>query len=142
LRGQQGRQTRLRCQAPARDSRLATSRSLAALVAQNSFPNGTGILGRLSLLDRAESGSLAESAARATNGQSAQSLGFRALRDWPSQPQDTRAATMQAWLTGAIITGDGSTPTADIQTVIGRPPTSFHTFAERHATAWTSKEQR
>jgi hypothetical protein len=33
---------------------LATSRSLAALVAQPSFPNGTGILGRLSLLDRAE----------------------------------------------------------------------------------------
>jgi hypothetical protein len=45
---------------------VATSRSLAALVAQHSFPNGTGILGRLSLLDRAESGSLAESAARAT----------------------------------------------------------------------------
>jgi hypothetical protein len=45
---------------------LVTSRSLAALVAQHSFPNGTGILGRLSLLDRAESGSLAESAARAT----------------------------------------------------------------------------
>lgn len=45
---------------------LATSRSLAALVAQHSFPNGTGILGRLSLLDRAESGSLVESAARAT----------------------------------------------------------------------------
>ena len=33
--------------------------------AQLSFPNGTGILGRLSLLDRAESRSLAESAARA-----------------------------------------------------------------------------
>jgi hypothetical protein len=49
---------------------------------------------------------------------------------------------MQVRLTGAIITGDGSTPTADIQTVIGRPPTGFHTFAERHATAWTSKEQR
>jgi hypothetical protein len=37
-----------------------------ALLAQPSFPNGTGILGRLSLLDRAESGSLADSAARAT----------------------------------------------------------------------------
>ena len=45
---------------------LATSRSIAALVAQPSFPNGTGILGRLSLLDRAESGSLAEGAASAT----------------------------------------------------------------------------
>jgi hypothetical protein len=42
---------------------------------------------------------------------------------------------MLAWLTGAIITGDGSTPTADIQTANGRPPTSFQTFAERHATA-------
>ena len=83
-----------------------------------------------------------ESAGTATNRQSAQSLGFRALRDWPSQPQDTRAATMQVWLTGAVIIGDGSKPTADIQTVIGRPPTSFHTFAECRAAAWTSKEQR
>ncbi|MGZ6670421.1 MAG: hypothetical protein ACXVH3_37870, partial [Solirubrobacteraceae bacterium] len=39
---------------------LATSRSPTAVVAQHPFPNGTGILGRLSLLDR-ESGSLAES---------------------------------------------------------------------------------
>ena len=31
-------------------------------------------------------------------------------------------------------------PTADIETVIGRPPTSFEAFAERHATAWTTKE--
>jgi hypothetical protein len=46
---------------------LATSRSIAALVVQPSFPNGTGILGRLSLLDRAESGCLAESAASATS---------------------------------------------------------------------------
>jgi hypothetical protein len=38
-------------------------------------------------------------------------------------------------VTGAIITGDGSTPSADIETVIGRPPTTFHTCAERHATA-------
>ena len=47
---------------------MATSRSIAALAAQPSFPNGTGILGRLALMDRAESGSLAESAARATKG--------------------------------------------------------------------------
>jgi uncharacterized protein YbjT (DUF2867 family) len=51
-------------------------------------------------------------------------------------------ASMLRWLTGAIIAGDGSTPTADIETVIDRPPTSFHAFAQRHATAWTSKLQR
>jgi hypothetical protein len=45
---------------------LATSRSIAALVAQPSFPNGTGIVGRLALLDGAESGSLARSAVWAT----------------------------------------------------------------------------
>jgi uncharacterized protein YbjT (DUF2867 family) len=47
---------------------------------------------------------------------------------------------MLRWLTGAIIAGEGSTPTADIETVIGRPATSFHAFAERHATAWTSDD--
>jgi len=50
-------------------------------------------------------------------------------------PQDNRVVTMQVWLTAAIITGDGPTSTADIQTAIRRPPTSFHMFAERHATA-------
>lgn len=45
---------------------LATSRSIAALVAQPSFPSGTVILGRLPLLDHAEGGTLAESAAWAT----------------------------------------------------------------------------
>jgi uncharacterized protein YbjT (DUF2867 family) len=51
-------------------------------------------------------------------------------------------ASMLGWLTGAIIAGDGSTPAADIENVIGRPPTSFHAFAERHATAWTRNRQR
>lgn len=51
-------------------------------------------------------------------------------------------ASMLRWLTGAIIAGAGSTPTADIETVIDRPPTSFHAFAQRHATAWTNKVQR
>jgi uncharacterized protein YbjT (DUF2867 family) len=50
-------------------------------------------------------------------------------------------APMLRWLTGAIIAGRGSTPTADIETVINRPPTSFQAFAQRHATAWTRKEQ-
>jgi uncharacterized protein YbjT (DUF2867 family) len=51
-------------------------------------------------------------------------------------------APMLRWLTGAIIAGEGSTPTADVETVVRRPPTSFNAFAERHATAWTTKEQR
>jgi uncharacterized protein YbjT (DUF2867 family) len=50
-------------------------------------------------------------------------------------------APMLRWLTGAIIAGDGSTPATDVETVIGRPPTSFQAFAERHAPARTSKEQ-
>jgi uncharacterized protein YbjT (DUF2867 family) len=50
-------------------------------------------------------------------------------------------APMLRWLTDAIIAGHGSTPTADIETVIGRPPHSFHAFAERHASVWTSEEE-
>lgn len=49
-------------------------------------------------------------------------------------------APMLRWLSGAIINGDGSTPSSDIEAVIGRPPTSFHAFAERHATAWAREE--
>jgi uncharacterized protein YbjT (DUF2867 family) len=49
-------------------------------------------------------------------------------------------APMLRWLTGSIIAGEGSTPTADIETVIGRPATTFHAFAERHATARTSDD--
>jgi uncharacterized protein YbjT (DUF2867 family) len=49
-------------------------------------------------------------------------------------------APMLRWLTGAIIAGDGSRPNADIETVMGRPPTSFHAFAERHATVWAREE--
>jgi uncharacterized protein YbjT (DUF2867 family) len=49
-------------------------------------------------------------------------------------------APMLRWLTGAIIAGEGSTPTADIETVTGRPATTFHAFAERHPTAWTSDD--
>jgi uncharacterized protein YbjT (DUF2867 family) len=50
-------------------------------------------------------------------------------------------AAMLRWLTGAIIAGDGSIPTADVETVIGRSPTSFRAFAERHASVWTSEEE-
>jgi uncharacterized protein YbjT (DUF2867 family) len=46
-------------------------------------------------------------------------------------------AVVLRWLTGTIITGNGSTPTDDIEKVTGRPAASFHAFAERNARAWT-----
>jgi uncharacterized protein YbjT (DUF2867 family) len=49
-------------------------------------------------------------------------------------------AVMLRWLTGAIIGGDGSRPTGDVETVTGRPPASFEAFARRHAAAWTTPE--
>lgn len=48
-------------------------------------------------------------------------------------------AVMMRWLTGAIIAGNGATPTADIEKVTGRPATSFLKFAERNAYTWTSE---
>ena len=50
-------------------------------------------------------------------------------------------APMLTWLTAAIITGHGSTPTADVEKVLGRPPTSFQTFGERNAAAWAREHQ-
>ena len=49
--------------------------------------------------------------------------------------------TTPRWLTGAIIAGNGSTPTEDVDTIIGRPATSFEAFAER-AAAWTTGEDK
>lgn len=46
-------------------------------------------------------------------------------------------AVVLRWLTGAIITGNGATPTGDIEKVTGRPATTFRDFAERNAHAWT-----
>ena len=40
----------------------------------------------------------------------------------------------------AIIAGDGSRPTGDVETVTGRPPASFEAFARRNAAAWTTPE--
>jgi uncharacterized protein YbjT (DUF2867 family) len=51
-------------------------------------------------------------------------------------------AVMLRWLTGAIIAGDGSEPTGDIETVAGRPPGSFEAFARRNAAAWTTPEDK
>ena len=47
-------------------------------------------------------------------------------------------AVMLRWLTGAIISGNGSRPNDDIEKVTGRPPTTFHDFARRSADAWLS----
>jgi hypothetical protein len=49
-------------------------------------------------------------------------------------------APMLRWLTGAIVTGNGSTPTGDVETVLGRPATSFHAFAKRNAAVWATGE--
>jgi hypothetical protein len=43
---------------------------------------------------------------------------------------------MLRWLTGAIISGNGSQPNGDIKKVTGRPATSFQEFARRNAAAW------
>jgi uncharacterized protein YbjT (DUF2867 family) len=51
-------------------------------------------------------------------------------------------AVMLRWLTGAIIAGDGSQPTGDIETVTGKPPASFEAFARRNAAAWTIPEDK
>jgi len=34
------------------------------------------------------------------------------------------------------------TPTDDVETITGRPATSFQAFAERNAVAWTTKEDK
>ena len=48
-------------------------------------------------------------------------------------------AVMLRWLTGAIITGNGAQPTADIEKLTGRPATTFCAFAERHSQSWTQE---
>ena len=51
-------------------------------------------------------------------------------------------APMLRWLTGAIIAGNGSTPTGDVAAILGRPATSFETFARRNVAAWTATEDK
>jgi hypothetical protein len=48
-------------------------------------------------------------------------------------------AVMLRWLTDDVITGNGSTPTGDIEKVTGRPATTFREFAERNVRAWTGE---
>jgi hypothetical protein len=50
-------------------------------------------------------------------------------------------AVMLRWLTGAIISGHGATPTGDVEKVTGRPATSFREFAARNTHAWTGAAQ-
>ncbi|MGY5051982.1 NmrA family NAD(P)-binding protein [Streptomyces sp. 900105755] len=45
-------------------------------------------------------------------------------------------AVMLRWLTGNVITGNGATPTGDVEKVAGRPATTFRAFAERTVHAW------
>ncbi|MER6536044.1 NmrA family NAD(P)-binding protein [Streptomyces sp900105755] len=45
-------------------------------------------------------------------------------------------AVMLRWLTGNVITGNGATPTGDVEKVTGRPATTFRAFAERTLHAW------
>ncbi|WP_405972888.1 NmrA family NAD(P)-binding protein [Streptomyces sp. NBC_00988] len=47
-------------------------------------------------------------------------------------------AVMLRWLTGAIVSGNGSTPNDDIEKVTGRAPATFQDFARRNAGAWAS----
>jgi uncharacterized protein YbjT (DUF2867 family) len=49
-------------------------------------------------------------------------------------------AKMLQWLTGSIVAGQGSTPSGDVETVIGRPAASFEAFAQRSAAVWTVQE--
>jgi uncharacterized protein YbjT (DUF2867 family) len=51
-------------------------------------------------------------------------------------------APMLRWLTGAIIAGNGSTPSGDVAAVIARPARSFEAFAQRNVAAWTAGEDK
>jgi uncharacterized protein YbjT (DUF2867 family) len=48
-------------------------------------------------------------------------------------------AVMLRWLTDAIISGHGATPTGDVEKVTGRSATSFREFADRNAHVWTGE---
>jgi uncharacterized protein YbjT (DUF2867 family) len=49
-------------------------------------------------------------------------------------------AKMLEWLTGSIMAGQGSKPSGDVETVIGRPATSLAAFAQRSVAVWTVQE--
>jgi hypothetical protein len=45
---------------------------------------------------------------------------------------------MLRWLTSSVISGNGSTPSDDIEKVTGQSPTPFRDFVRRNLHAWTS----
>jgi uncharacterized protein YbjT (DUF2867 family) len=47
-------------------------------------------------------------------------------------------AVMLRWLTSSIISGNGSTPSDDIEKVTGQSPTPFREFVRRNLHAWTT----
>ena len=47
-------------------------------------------------------------------------------------------AAMLRWLTGSIISGNGSTPNDNIEKVTGQPATPFRDFVRRNLHAWTT----
>jgi uncharacterized protein YbjT (DUF2867 family) len=47
-------------------------------------------------------------------------------------------AVMLRWLTSSVISGNGSTPSDDIEKVTGQSPTPFRDFVRRNLHAWTS----
>jgi hypothetical protein len=47
-------------------------------------------------------------------------------------------AVMLRWLTSSVISGNGSTPSDDIEKVTGHSPTPFPDFVRRNLHAWTS----
>jgi uncharacterized protein YbjT (DUF2867 family) len=51
-------------------------------------------------------------------------------------------AIMLRWLTGTIISDNGSRPNDDIEKVTGRPATSFEEFARRNAAVWAPEAVR
>jgi uncharacterized protein YbjT (DUF2867 family) len=48
-------------------------------------------------------------------------------------------AVMLRWLTGAIISGNGSRPNDDIEKITGTSPVAFQEFARRSAHLWTAQ---
>ena len=51
-------------------------------------------------------------------------------------------ALMLGTLTDTIATGNGATPTSDVEQVTGRAPTSFTDYARRTAHAWAGEAGR
>jgi nucleotide-binding universal stress UspA family protein len=51
-------------------------------------------------------------------------------------------AVLLRWLTGIIISGNGSRPNDNIENVTGRPPISFREFVRRNAHAWALQAAR